>query len=1752
MLVLIGLLGVWPCLVLGTHGPDGFSEVFTMPGASFKLELHGPGITSKDRAIIREAGTECPGRSDKADSNARKNSISVATYVYHAQGAYEPSPLVHSGPNVASANFPGWLTASWYPVQLRMAGSSRICYCAARAEEEAGSPMLNPNESPCDLDYAVYRLVGAAYAMGIKHSTSIGACMVLSDGTLQENCQLTIHADRGGLSAEDSADLVSGDPAQICGEAPAGTTLQPRQGDAFAWTFQVPSGATVENWHATTSELGTQHVLKVCYCVKPSASSGTSICALSDWQNAGMLSLVGFSGSPAEVHCYRGQRCRLGRPAFGMSKGDAVLAVPGNSTCSNVESLQFGASTPISVLGGGTAVAHIDVKNYVDNLATVCFCSAAVSGIFGCQNAQGRAFSMLMGYVRSGGLEAGVRMDCIPTSSSCPSTPFYLQGDDAAVARRGKLFLAELKYRPCEDLTSADVQQARFEDTGESVRVEMPWPIRSGRYAVCFCEDSLGCPQVHQQTTLQHVGELRVLGAITSVELSTQPGFSTVPLKVRIEEPATGIRCCADAQGINIDCVDLQASATPGEFLSSPGTFRFPLVLQEPLEISDDPLNVNVSCAAMGESGLCAQNGTGPELGTFPCRQVEPLQVQLKAQPLAWKPPWRIPVNSTLGLEALAEPAGYASQLKAVEDEETAPSGICKTLSSQHFHSLPCKGTECVDQDFARGQVPGHYELCVCEAEAVPMSLICQGWHHLGHLEVFGPLQLKHALHGSVGEAMHIDLDGLGFSSGDSLVSVPLDSELMRPETACIGEGRILAPLSTVHSPHEWSTSSLHFIATLSEGTHALCWLPPGNGQLPYYLGFAEIFGERITIAGCLVTPWELLQPCSAECGAGREIWYRRVLGVVEAGADCSTFEEDRFCMKPACPAVVSSWRSSPAEPQASDAMELRIVGVNLTNNLHGVLVLNDGSATSDQQGLCRYDSHVAAMAKCSGNSDEKVCSFPRSPSQGSYQVCLCMADGPKCQAFLPALGNLQILGVQVLEDESIAGPILICLSILLIMALVPLLLFPRLRKRLWIRLTGMLRKLCRRNSKVLKVMALPTKSATASEAEEDQTHEEKQIDKDFDDKVSSTLQPEEEPEEPMSDSPRGAKIPVCRGDRSDQESSVASGDDNPPHPDVPDVPEPDVDGCKTPEDLAKEPKERIPEIEVIPEPEPLKKSTAVQEEQKEAVQEEAEEAGVSIKEKANAKLPIPRPLPPPPLRSPPRRLPSLPLSPNRSPVSPAAMEALSRATMILEGKNEDGERKLGKYSASIKALSTHMAGQDATLLSQELVKAEAAGVGAELLEKAAEKLRELQETETPRADDEDEEGAGIGVESEENQAETPQEVEDESAADPEADEAETLEEAAEVKDSVVPTKLEADADGKEVKGAELGAASAAKTLKEAGGSLVDADTEVKSEGEVKELPAAGETPKGVHDTPLPSDDAEAAVQVTKVEILKTTSGSLVDADAEVKSDGEDNPPDADETAKGAHDDDSAVEAKDSDAPAKPEPDDETEEVTKVEILKTTSGSLVDAGAEVKSDGEDNPPDADETAKGAHDDDSAVEAVLFVLKVELSSTRLLLRQFLLQRELLLMVVCNILVKHVMAMCRPFTGSSMMRGHPGEDPFSLPKRPERPQRPELGNGVPKEKKKSTPIRPSLMGSTLIDGGTLMLWKFSRAKLPRAAPVCRSTADLSEASAEGAMKRGALHGLLDDIVKVVRAHVGEALDLHCPSKGSAVTIGWGSTR
>eukprot|EP00435_Cladocopium_sp_Y103_P054726 s32_g17.t3 len=1222
-IVLILLSANAKCWATEVPGPDGFSEIFKMPGASFKLELAGPDLSSRDRAIIREAGGGCPGRGDAAESEARRFSVSVATYVYHSQGSYEPSPLVHGGPIVAGANTPGWLKASWYPVQLRMPGSFRICYCAASGEydfAQASGVVLGPNDSPCELDYAAYQLVGVAYAMGIKHSeVPIGACLVSHDGTLQSSCEVQVRADRGGLSAEDMAELVSGNPSAICGEAPSGTTLLPLQGDAFAWKFQVPIGAEMKESYELETTDGLQR----------------------DWQNAGSLSLVGFEGSPADVRCYRGQRCRLGRSAFGMSKGDAAIAVPGNSSCANLDSTSIGTPAPISILGGSTAVANIDVENYEGDLATICFCSAAVYGIFGCQtlglqisclpgmevdtpfllNGQsGRVFNTLMGYVRSGGLEGGLRMDCLPTSLACPETPIYLEGEDAIVAKRGKLFLAELKYRPCEDLTSADVQQATLLPGDASVRVEMPWPMLSGRYAICFCEDAIGCPQPNQVSTLQHIGELRVLGAIDSVGLTTHPGFATIPLQVRVVEEATGIRCCAsNATGDTMDC-DLKASATnAAALLSYPGTFRFPLVLQEPLTNYEERMAVNVSCAAMGQTGPCASEAVTSGLSGFPCRQVHPLALHMQLPPVSWHRPWRRPVNGALRTEAMAEAGGYATQLKAVRSEEMVRKGICKKAAAEkNFKGLPCQATEClaeswlqpqevsqcIDLDSARATVPGHYELCVCEPGAVPMSQECQGWHHLGHLEVFGPFPLNRTLQGSSSELMQISLQGVSLGQEDSLVS-----------------------------------------------------------------------------------------------------------------------------------ASVESWEVKPMKPMEDEPMELQIFGTNLSNALHGVLVRDDGEQqpSSPKQGLCHYASPVASIVKCvSTNLDsQQTCSFPQAPAGGGYQVCICMAEGPKCQAFLPALGTLEIQGLPEMEEGGISYLAAILSSAFLLLLCLPLL-SSRLRKKLWQLWKKLRRRICGAESKVMAVPGMEHASEDEKDEKGQKDHMEGNVEHDLPQKqqkmdenveihddhstgIQGTAQPEEEPSQcstPRKESVDATEAPL---------GGVA-----PDAPLQPEIPEAEVEGCKTPEDWAKheEPLAEDPDREAAPSTAASGPSSdfsekmvpaTLKEERRRAREEKRQERR---KAEETASLLPPRPLPPPPLRAPPRKLPSLPVSPSfdkelRSPASPAALEALAEATRFLQG-NTQKDGKFTDYGLSVKALSAALGQNDAELLAKALVDAERAGVGRE------------------------------------------------------------------------------------------------------------------------------------------------------------------------------------------------------------------------------------------------------------------------------------------------------------------------------------------------------------------------------------------------------------------------------------------------------
>ena len=56
------------------------------------------------------------------------------------------------------------------------------------------------------------------------------------------------------------AELVSGNPSAICGEAASGTALLPLQGDAFAWKFQVPVGAEMTQSYELETTDGLQRV----------------------------------------------------------------------------------------------------------------------------------------------------------------------------------------------------------------------------------------------------------------------------------------------------------------------------------------------------------------------------------------------------------------------------------------------------------------------------------------------------------------------------------------------------------------------------------------------------------------------------------------------------------------------------------------------------------------------------------------------------------------------------------------------------------------------------------------------------------------------------------------------------------------------------------------------------------------------------------------------------------------------------------------------------------------------------------------------------------------------------------------------------------------------------------------------------------------------------------------------------------------------------------------------------------------------------------------------------------------------------------------------------------------------------------------------------------------------------------------------------------------------------------------------------
>ena len=82
----------------------------------------------------------------------------------------------------------------------------------------------------------------------------------------------------------------------------------------------------------------------------------------------------------------------------------------------------------------------------------------------------------------------------------------------------------------------------------------------------------------------------------------------------------------------------------------------------------------------------------------------------------------------------------------------------------------------------------------------------------------------------------------------------------------------------------------------------------------------------------------------------------------------------------------------------------------------------------------------------------------------------------------------------------------------------------------------------------------------------------------------------------------------------------------------------------------------------------------------------------------------------------------------------PAVSEHFGLTPKDPSNRSSSRQDKLGSYGASIKELSEVLGAEDPRLLAEALSRAEAAGVGGELLQEAREKLKELEGSSTPES----------------------------------------------------------------------------------------------------------------------------------------------------------------------------------------------------------------------------------------------------------------------------------------------------------------------------------------------------------------------------------------------------------------------------------
>lgn len=443
--------------------------------------------------------------------------------------------------------------------------------------------------------------------------------------------------------------------------------------------------------------------------------------------------------------------------------------------------------------------------------------------------------------------------------------------------------------------------------------VVMPWPLWSGQYAICFCDIQLGCPEPDQPVPppMQFAGILTVLGDVSSVSVIGEPGVASILLAVGLSHPSPGIKCCAWSSSPQPDeeaalvCTSLHSTSI---LLSMRQAYALPLVLPGPLQVSNgtQPRGVKVTCRGLQGRGRCAAVSNT----TWPCTApLGALPLSLPLVPEAWQRNWKGIVGQVLPLQGFLQQTGALNVIfwLKVVPRPFNDTPTCSGSRADVVRGFPCLSDNCASSTDFLAVAAGSFSLCICEAAAISQGT-CSTWHRLGDLDIAGPLPLTSPLQATSGQSLTVHLDGTLLDQQDQLFALEGATQSLQ---ACNISGPAGAARISLATLAYWNSTSEDFQLVVPDIDYViLCW-HSGRGIGPAIPVGAVSISSRLS--DCKVGDWGQQTECAALCGAGPQVFSRKVLvGSAGGGQLCPPLEQSRVCFGPTCNATVQAWQAVP------------------------------------------------------------------------------------------------------------------------------------------------------------------------------------------------------------------------------------------------------------------------------------------------------------------------------------------------------------------------------------------------------------------------------------------------------------------------------------------------------------------------------------------------------------------------------------------------------------------------------------------------------------------------------------------------------------------------------------------------------------------------------------------------------------------------------------------------------------------------